>query len=443
MGLQYSVISPIFAILQRKMKKSRYLYSIGIASAFLLSLIGCYSPTRVSNQNIAEQYKNDIHSLHPEFNLVHVDDSMSLLYFKINESELLYERRALSDSFSAAVRVSFRVTINYESPLIMDSNSTVIHLQSLSNSRQEYAVGSMPVKLSKGTRYLLTALTLDMNSKRNETTYITANKTDFSTGQNFLVRDPDNGHIIFSPIIDSAMHVSIQYMQPAQKLYVKIYKNKFPIAAPPFNSDEYSSPQLYADSSFSITKRNGMFQLYVKSRGMYHITADSNDMSGLTLFRFDESYPNISQAYQLVAPLRYISSNEEFGKLVNSKAPKEDVDNFWLTAASGNKDRGRALVHNYYSRIQEANRYFASYEEGWRTDRGMIYLIFGPPSSIYRSSEGETWSYGEERSYMALSFTFIKLDNPFSDNDYALQRNINYRNIWYNAVDLWRDGRIY
>jgi hypothetical protein len=44
---------------------------------------------------------------------------------------------------------------------------------------------------------------------------------------------------------------------------------------------------------------------------------------------------------------------------------------------------------------------------------------------------------------MALSFTFVKLDNPFSDNDYALQRSANYRNLWYNAVDLWREGRVY
>ena len=426
-----------------EMKKRALIYISGIIGSIIVLLPGCYSPTRVSNQNIADQYKNDIHALHPEFNLVHVDDSVSLLYFKINESELLYERKALSDSFSASVRIFFRVTINYESPLVIDSGSTVIHLQSLTNNRQEYAVGSMPIKLSKGTRNLLTVLTSDMNSKRNENTYITANKTDFLTGQNFIVRDPANGHIVFSPIIDSAMHVSIQYMQPAQKLYVKIYKDKFPIASPPFSSDEYSSPQLYADSSFSIKAQNGLFPLYLKSKGIYHIGADSNDMEGVTLFRFDESYPNVSLAYQMVAPLRYISSNEEFERLTNSKTPKQETDNFWLTAASGNKDRGRALVHNYYSRIQEANRYFASYQEGWKTDRGMIYLIFGPPSSIYRSSEGETWTYGEDRSYMALSFTFIKLDNPFSDNDYALQRNVNYRNIWYNAVDLWRDGRIY
>lgn len=408
-----------------------------------LSLLGCFSTNKVSNQNIVDIYRNDVHSLHPEFKLLHINDSVSQLFFKINESELLYERKTMSDSFSASVRIYYRVTINYESPLVLDSNSTVLNLQSSTNNKQEYAVGSMPVKINKGNRYLLTINTYDINSKRNETTYMDANKMDFMGSQNFLTRDLSNGHILFSSYFDTNMLVSVQYQHPVKKLYVRIYRNKFPIASPPFSADEYDSPQLYADSSFSIRAHNGVFKLPVKSKGIYHIVADSSGMEGLTLFRFDESYPNITEAYQMVTPLRYISSNDEFQKLITSKNPKQDVDDFWITASTGSKDRARELIHSYYNRIQDANRYFTSYEEGWKTDRGMIYLIFGPPNSIYRSSEGETWTYGEERNYMALSFSFIKLDNPFSDNDYALQRSANYRNLWYNAVDLWREGRIY
>lgn len=425
------------------MKNGRKGFLWGVLSFTALSFGGCFSTNKVSNQNIVDIYRNDIHSLHPEFKLLHVNDSVSQLFFKINESELLYERKTMSDSFSASVRIYYRVTLNYESPFILDSNSTVLNLQSSTNNKQEYAVGSIPVKVNRGNRYLLTINTYDINSKRNETTYMDANKLDFLGSQNFLVRDPSNGHILFSPYFDSSIHVSIQYNHPIKKLYVRIYRNKFPIAAPPFSGDEYDSPQLYADSSFSIHAQNGVFKLYMKSKGLYHIVADSSGMEGLTLFRFDESYPNITEAYQMVTPLRYISSNDEFQKLITSKNPKQDVDDFWITAATGSKDRARELIRSYYNRIQDANLYFTSYEEGWKTDRGMIYLIFGPPNSIYRSSEGETWTYGEERNYMALSFSFIKLDNPFSDNDYALQRSANYRNLWYNAVDLWREGRIY
>jgi GWxTD domain-containing protein len=291
---------------------------------------------------------------------------------------------------------------------------------------------------------LLTINTYDINGKRSETTYIEANKSDFLGSQNFLVRDPSNGHILFSPWFDTSVRVAVQYLHPIKRLYVKYYRNKFPIAAPPFSADEYDSPQLHTDSSFSIPcLSSGIVQLNLRSPGMYHIMADSNDIAGLTLYRFDNSYPDVTQAYQMVAPLRYISSNEEYQKLTDSKNPKHDVDDFWLTVAGGSKDRARELIRAYYNRIQDANRYFASYQEGWKTDRGMIYLIFGAPNSIYRTSTGENWVYGEERNYMALSFNFAKLDNPFTDNDYALQRSATYRNLWYNAVDLWREGRVY
>ncbi len=173
--------------------------------------------------------------------------------------------------------------------------------------------------------------------------------------------------------------------------------------------------------------------------------ADSNDLIGITLFRFDESYPEVTQAYQMVAPLRYISSNDEFEKLTNSKTPKQDVDNFFGSQhpAETKRKRARELIRGYYNRIQDANSYFTSYQEGWKTDRGMIYLVYGAPSSIYRTSSGETWTYGEEKNYMSLTFYFLKLENPFTDNDYALQRQATYRNLWYNAVDLWREGRVY
>ncbi len=425
------------------MKTGRNRFFITVFITALMSFAGCYTTSKVSNQNLADVYRSDGHSLHPEFTLMHVNDSISQLYFKINESELLYERKTLADSFSAGVKIYCRVTLNYESPLVMDSNSAALTFQSSTNNKKEFAVGYIPLKLNRGGRYLITVSTYDVLSKRNEITYLEANKADYLGKQNFVIRDQANGHILFSNLFDSSMHVAIQYFHPVNKLYVRFYKNKFPIASPPFTADDYNSPQLSADSSFSIPAHNGTFSIYLKSKGLYHIMADSNDLEGMTLFRFDDSYPDIAEAYQMVAPLRYISSNDEYEKLTSSKTPKQAVDNFWLTAAGGSKDRARELIRNYYNRIQEANKYFTSFQEGWKTDRGMVYLVFGVPNYIYRSSAGETWTYGEERNYMSLTFTFMRLDNPFSDNDYALQRASTYRNLWYNAVDLWREGRVY
>ena len=144
----------------------------------------------------------------------------------------------------------------------------------------------------------------------------------------------------------------------------------------------------------------------------------------------------------MVEPLRFITSKKEYNSLKESDNTKEALDEFWLDNTV-NAERAKELIKHYYSRVEGANRYFSSYTAGWQTDRGMIYLIFGPPNIIYRSSGAESWIYGEENNFMSLNFNFVKVKNPFSENDYMLNRSPVYKSNWYRAVDSWRQGRVY
>jgi hypothetical protein len=72
----------------------------------------------------------------------------------------------------------------------------------------------------------------------------------------------------------------------------------------------------------------------------------------------------------------------------------------------------------------------------------MIFTIFGRPNVIYKDQKTETWIYGEENTPMSISFLFIKVQNPFSDNDFRLTRSPLLKNPWYNMVDNWRKGKI-
>ena len=79
--------------------------------------------------------------------------------------------------------------------------------------------------------------------------------------------------------------------------------------------------------------------------------------------------------------------------------------------------------------------------DGWQTDRGMIYMVFGPPRIVNRSLSTETWSY-DNGTGNDLNFIFRKNKNELSENDFVLDRNIMYKADWYKAVDFWRNGRI-
>jgi hypothetical protein len=73
----------------------------------------------------------------------------------------------------------------------------------------------------------------------------------------------------------------------------------------------------------------------------------------------------------------------------------------------------------------------------------MIFIVFGAPTNMYKFPNGEQWVYGIETQPNAVRFNFKKMLNPFTDNDYALERDDYYKIHWYQAVDYWRQGHIY
>ena len=196
-----------------------------------------------------------------------------------------------------------------------------------------------------------------------------------------------------------------------------------------------------ADSVFTIESGNTAKYVF-HEEGIYHLQLDSSNHEGSTIYRFSSGFPAITTPEALLNPLRYITTRKEFEEYHSSPNKKQAIDKFWLDVG-GNQDRSRQLVKKYYSRVEEANRLFTSYTEGWRTDRGMIYLIFGRPHAVYKSSNTESWTYGEANSSLSITFDFTKVNNPFTCNDYTLSRTPIYETNWYRAVDTWKQGRVF
>jgi GWxTD domain-containing protein len=143
----------------------------------------------------------------------------------------------------------------------------------------------------------------------------------------------------------------------------------------------------------------------------------------------------------LLLPLRYVTTTPEFQSLKKGENLKKGIDNYWLKVG-GSPERAKMLIETYYTRVERANTLFASYLEGWKTDRGMCLIVFGEPNKVVRSTASETWLYGEEGKYNTLKLTFTKVQNPFTTNDFRLNRNASLKSPWYRAVEFWRQGRI-
>jgi hypothetical protein len=101
-------------------------------------------------------------------------------------------------------------------------------------------------------------------------------------------------------------------------------------------------------------------------------------------------------------------------------------------------------IREYYNRVRLANRYFTSYKEGWKTDMGMIFIIYGRPSRIIRTNEMEFWFYNPNvTNPTEIRFSFAKKPNQYLDDAYTLVRQGVYESVWYPAIELWRSGKAF
>ncbi len=413
-----------------------------IIFALIGILFSCETNKRISNQNVAFLYKREAASFNPEFSVLHINDSVSELHFKISSNQVLYARTAPGAPFSANVTLSYRIFDDYEARLTYDTNS--VNIKDVANEDQlRDLISTIKFKALKGFDYIMEITVTDINRSKTKKTYITIEKNNLNNRQNFLMNSPETGSPIFKNHINSNS-VKIKYGFPATTAFVRYYKRDFEIAPPPFVTLNHQSFHYKADSIFELpVNENNILIENFKSKGFYHIQIDSAiNKDGFTLYHFNGNFPEIKNTEDMINPLRYITSKQEFEGLVNAENKKEALDKFWLDLA-GNPERARELISIFYNRVQDANLHFTSYIEGWKTDRGMIYLIFGPPNVIYKSVTNESWIYGEDKNLMSLNYNFYKVDNPFSANDFSLERSVIYKTNWYRAVDIWRQGRIY
>src|ERR1041385_1830476 len=80
--------------------------------------------------------------------------------------------------------------------------------------------------------------------------------------------------------------------------------------------------------------------------------------------------------------VRWIISDEEltaFKRLQTDDEKQSFIENFWLRRDPTPDTEENEFKEEHYRRIAWANDRFASGVPGWKTDRGQIYIKFGPP----------------------------------------------------------------
>jgi GWxTD domain-containing protein len=90
----------------------------------------------------------------------------------------------------------------------------------------------------------------------------------------------------------------------------------------------------------------------------------------------------------------YIISDEEkqaWKRLATDDERQQFIEQFWLRRDPTPDTEENEFKEEHYRRIAYANEHFASGIPGWKTDRGMIYIKYGPADEIEDHSSGGTY----------------------------------------------------
>ncbi len=160
-------------------------------------------------------------------------------------------------------------------------------------------------------------------------------------------------------------------------------------------------------------------------------------------------FPFIRTPKELAEPLFYLMDDKEYQKLMSETNPdsiKKKIDQFWLTNL-GNPRLARQSIQLYYERVEEANKRFTTFKEGWKTDPGMIYVLLGSPKSVDQNFRDIIWAYGMYQNPQLFDpeqtfvFTEVLTDRSyFPYEHYLLRRSQNYFQIQRRIIEDWLTG---
>ncbi len=138
--------------------------------------------------------------------------------------------------------------------------------------------------------------------------------------------------------------------------------------------------------------------------------------------------------------VRWIITPEEltaFKALSNDEERDAFIEQFWQRRDPTPDTEENEFKEEHYRRIAYANEHFSAGRAGWRTDRGRIYIVFGPPDEIESHPSGGTYDRPMEEGGGETS-TY-----PFERWRYRYIEGLNSSNkqeVWIEFVDTCMCG---
>lgn len=413
----------------------------------LVGFAGCKTTepttTRPPDVYLASLYNPSQLSLHPEYSIFHENNEYSVLYIRAYPSELRFDQANEDSEYRALLSFKYKLVVLNDGMEgeVLDSAEITYKLGAPDEDRSAF-FASLTLPIAEGKKYLLRLEARDLNRGSIGLEYLYVDKTNIYNAQNFKVVSLYSGYPKFMRFFLPGERFNIRYRDSGtDSIQVDYFTLKSELPRPPLTATTDYTMNYSPDTSF-VFPLVDTAHYNLQQKGMYFVRVDAEHPEGLSLFNFGGSFPQIKTPEELMQPLFYLTTLAEYRDLRKQENIKLAVDDLWLKMG-GSIEKSKELIRIYYNRVVYSNLYFTSNKEGWKTDQGMIFILFGPPSRIQMMGSGERWYYFSKRRSNPVEFRFERKPDAFSDQNMVWVKTSDSQLFWNEAVRSWRNGKVY
>ena len=222
-------------------------------------------------------------------------------------------------------------------------------------------------------------------------------------------------------------------------LFSFFYPQQFNVPLPPMETKPAAVPK-----EIEVEDEGTFLQNVPKTfdrKGYYFIQSDTTAPAGVLVKTVSKTFPRVEDWDEMVEMVVYISTRREHETLLKADDKKKALDQYWINMTKS-EEVSKNLIREYFRQIEFANILFTDFREGWKTDRGMVYTVMGPPEEVYFNLDREVWIYAGIDTNSKITFTFARVKNVLTPHYYQLNRSRAYQPEWFKRITLWRSGKM-
>jgi GWxTD domain-containing protein len=401
---------------------------------FLLLLsAGCSVNKNPFSQNRASAYQFPQNSFFSGMDFFALDEKYMRVEVKIPSRQLAFlpDLEGEKPRRRLVVRASFYPEFKKRKHVLMSP----IIIESTDTDESIEFIARLKIPLSLEHEGLLKIEARDLQSKKGVIIYKNLSRKTIDSDRDFRVQQ--KGISNFQGWIQEGIPVGISFWDSTETEFIL---TEFPklkqLPLPPFSLND-SPKKSFQPVNQTKMNQEALDSLIINKEKILRISSSKHPENGLILSVVEQDFPSFLNEEEAFESHLFLMQKKE-----TQNNTSKNITEFWSMIGL-NSLQIQSIEKVWTERIKQANILFTRINSGWRTDRGMIYTIFGTPNSVYNNGKAEEWNYISSKGKPPLTFRFERCSHDFSHEEYCLVRKSEYATYWYKAIETWRNGTPY